>query len=97
MLDSCSPNKLFDALAAGVPVIQNTQGWIKELFEREDCGLTVPQEDPVAMADAILAVVGDEPLRDRLVANSLRVAHEMFDRDDLAEKMRIILQGAAGS
>src|SRR5690625_6674302 len=29
VLSTNSPNKLFDSLAAAVPVIQNTQGWIR--------------------------------------------------------------------
>src|SRR5690606_15023205 len=38
VLGTCSPNKLFDSLAAGIPVIQNTSGWIKELIEYADVG-----------------------------------------------------------
>lgn len=35
-----SPNKLFDALAAGLMVITNFDGWIKELIESETCGFS---------------------------------------------------------
>src|SRR5206468_3913719 len=41
ILDASSPNKLFDSLAAGVPVIQTTRGWIKDFLEEGGCGLTV--------------------------------------------------------
>lgn len=40
-LSSCSPNKFFEALAAGVPVITNMTGWIKNLVETSNIGLTV--------------------------------------------------------
>lgn len=96
-LDTCSPNKLFDAFAAGVPVIQNTQGWIKDLLERERCGLTVAPGDAEAWANAILKLAEDEKLREQMGRNAKRVALELFDRDKLAEKMRTILQEAAGS
>src|SRR5690606_23032203 len=28
---TCSPNKIFDSFAASTPIIQTTQGWIKDL------------------------------------------------------------------
>ncbi|MBR8826976.1 MAG: glycosyltransferase family 4 protein [Gomphosphaeria aponina SAG 52.96 = DSM 107014] len=90
-LDTVSPNKMFDAFAAGVPVIQTTQGWIKQLLLKEQCGLTVMPEDPKAMAEAVLALVNNEALREKQAANARRVAQELFDRDLLGEKMRAVL------
>jgi len=90
-LNTVSPNKMFDAFAAGVPIIQTTQGWIKELLLKEDCGLTVMPDDPQAMANAVLKLVNDEQLRNTQAANAKRIAKELFDRDLLAQKMRTIL------
>jgi glycosyltransferase involved in cell wall biosynthesis len=95
-LATSSPNKLFDTFAAGVPVVQTTQGWIKRLLEREQCGLTVPANDPKAMADAVLQLARNHQLRASLGTNARRVAVKLFDRDLLAEKMRKILVSAAG-
>ncbi len=94
-LDTASPIKLFDSFAAGTPVIQTTQGWIKDLFEREGCGLTVPPNDPAAMAAAIVRIDDDPELHSSLCANSKRVALELFDRKTVADKMRGILKDAA--
>jgi glycosyltransferase involved in cell wall biosynthesis len=94
--DTCSPNKLFDAMAAGVPVVQTTQGWIKELFEREQCGVTVPQNDPAAFAGAVLKVINDHELRSRLAGNGMRVAREKFDREILSSRMHAAVLEAAG-
>jgi glycosyltransferase involved in cell wall biosynthesis len=94
-LDTVSPNKMFDAFAAGVPVVQATQGWIKDLLAREGCGLTVPSADPDALADAVVRLAYDEPLHARCAGNARRVAHELFARDPLAVKMRDILSLAA--
>jgi glycosyltransferase involved in cell wall biosynthesis len=96
-LDTASPNKLFDAFAAGVPVVQTTQGWIKELLDTEHCGFTVPPGEAEAMADAILRLVRDDSLRDRMGRNAKRVAVGQFDRDMLAEKMRTVLLEVAGA
>jgi glycosyltransferase involved in cell wall biosynthesis len=96
VLDTVSPNKLFDAFAAGVPVVQTTQGWIKELLDREECGFTVPAGNAEAMADAILRLTRDTALRERMGRNAKRVAEEQFDRDMLAKEMRDVLHEAAG-
>jgi len=93
-LATASPNKVFDAFAAGRPIVQATQGWIKDLIDREGCGITVPRNDLQAMATAVLRVTRDTEFREALAKNALRVAHQQFDRDLLARKMRNILASA---
>lgn len=94
-LATASPNKLFDSFASGVPVVQATQGWIKDLLARERCGITVAPNDPEAMAAAVLQLARGGTLRKTLGGNARRVAHELFDRDMLARKMRQVLADAA--
>jgi len=93
--DTMSPNKMFDAFAAGVPVVQTTQGWIRQLTMRERCGITVLPNDAAAAAEAILLLVDDPDLRDEMGRNARRVAREQFDRDVLAGRMREGLYAAA--
>jgi len=94
-LATASPNKLFDAFAAGVPVVQTTDGWIKDLLDAHKCGLTVPSGDAEALANAVLRLARDRELANRLGENARRVAVELFDRSVLAAKMRQILAEAA--
>jgi len=54
VLDTSSPNKLFDSLSAGVPVIQNTGGWMKDLVNNYGVGLNVESSNPQSMATAII-------------------------------------------
>ena len=96
LLATVSPNKLFDALAAGVPVVQNTDGWIRDLLDRHQCGLSAPPGDAEALANAVLRLARDRQLANRLGANARRVAVELFDRSVLAAKMRQVLAEAAG-
>ena len=77
-------------------MVQTTQGWIKTLFSREDCGLTTPQDDPDALALAVWSLLNDEPLRRRLGANALRLARERFDRDRLSCQLISLIAAAAG-
>lgn len=41
-----SPNKLFDSLSAGKPIIVNSAGWTKDLVEEHKCGFYVDPKDP---------------------------------------------------
>jgi glycosyltransferase involved in cell wall biosynthesis len=95
VFDTSSPNKLFDALAAGVPLVQDTQGWMKNLLEREQCGITVPRGDVRAMAEAVLRLARDEDLRRKMAENARRLGRERFERGLLAAKMQRILHEAA--
>jgi glycosyltransferase involved in cell wall biosynthesis len=93
-LATASPNKLFDAFAAGVPVVQSTQGWMKNLLDREQCGITTPPNNPEAMARAVMQLARDVQFRELLATNARRVARDLFDRSLLAGKMREVLASA---
>ena len=77
-------------------MIQTTQGWIRDLFEREQCGITVPPGNAAALARAVVVVARNAAVRDPMAANALRVAKCEFDRDRLAAKMRAVLLAAGG-
>lgn len=82
---SC-PNKIFDSFAAGVPIIQTTTDWIKELIEKENCGINVSPNNPKELADAILKIADDKILHEKLSANAERVAKTLFNGDLLANQ-----------
>jgi glycosyltransferase involved in cell wall biosynthesis len=82
---SC-PNKIFDAFAAGVPIIQTTTGWIKDLVDHENCGLNVPPDDPERLAEAMLTLAKDDLLQQTLASNATKIAHNIFNRDILAQQ-----------
>ena len=57
--DPVRSNKLFEYMAAGVPVIASDLPRWRELVERTGCGLVVDPSDPAAIAAAIERVLGD--------------------------------------
>jgi glycosyltransferase involved in cell wall biosynthesis len=58
----CEPNKFFEMLSAGLPlIVSDLPHWRKFVVEH-DCGLVVAQDDPAAIAKAILTLV-DDPVR----------------------------------
>ena len=86
VIQACSPNKMFDSFAAGVPIIQNSTGWIKTLVETENCGINIEQHNPKNFADAISFICDHPDKRNYYAQNALRLAQTEFNRDNLAEK-----------
>lgn len=91
VFDTSSPNKLFESMAAGVPVIQTTQGWIKDFLEREGGGFTVDGNDPRALADLLITLKDDPELATSTGRRASATAKKYFDKDHLAGKMLTIL------
>jgi glycosyltransferase involved in cell wall biosynthesis len=90
-----SPNKFFDYIAAGVPVLNNYPGWLAEMIESNGCGYAVPAADPAAFADALELAAAE---RDQLVVKGERareLAEREFDRRVLSDKWARWVEGAA--
>ena len=63
-----SPLKLFEAMAAGRPLIAFDLPSLREILEHEQNALLVPPGDEDALAAAIDRLAGDEALSQRLAA-----------------------------
>ncbi|MDN3689479.1 glycosyltransferase family 4 protein [Cyclobacterium jeungdonense] len=83
---TCSPNKIFDSFAAGVPIIQTSNGWIKDLVEKNNCGINVSLNSPKEAAEKILWLSLNENIAKEMGKNAFRLAQGEFNRDILAEK-----------
>lgn len=60
------PNKVYQCLAVGAPVITADSPGIREVLENERNALLIPAGDGAALAAAILRLRSDQALRDRL-------------------------------
>ena len=47
------PNKVFDYMAAGKPVLLAIEGVIRDVIEEAGAGIAIPPGDPAALADGI--------------------------------------------
>jgi glycosyltransferase involved in cell wall biosynthesis len=79
-----TPRVLIEARAFGCPVVGSRVGGIPTSIEHEVDGLLVPCGDASALADAILRIAHDVPLRNRLIATGLERARKTTV-DSLAE------------
>jgi len=80
-----SPNKFFDYIAAGLPVLNNYPGWLADMITAWDCGLAVPPENAGAFADALERAADDRVTLQRQGRNAAMLARKEFDRTALAD------------
>jgi len=90
-----SPNKFFDYLAAGIPVLNNYPGWLAGLIEEHRCGVVVPPGDPVAFADALQRLAADEAGRRAMGAAARALGEQEFARPLLAGRFVATLEAVA--
>tara|TARA_B100000029_G_scaffold485837_1_gene539549 strand:+ start:1277 stop:2506 length:1230 start_codon:yes stop_codon:yes gene_type:complete len=69
------PAKIFPSLSCAVPVVYAGVGEAADLLKKNQCGISVEPENPVALANAISMLVNDPELRNRL-GNSGRILIE---------------------
>ena len=81
-----SPNKFFDYIAAGLPVINNYPGWIAELIEDNSCGYAVEPDNPAALANALEQAACDQKTLVQKGVNARNLANRCFDRRELASQ-----------
>jgi len=81
-----SPNKFFDYVAAGLPVLNNYPGWLALLIEQSHCGFAVPPDDPAAFADALETAAGDRVALGEMGKRAAQLAVDQFDRDVLSAR-----------
>lgn len=65
--------RLFDAIAAGVPVVATERGFAAELVAAEGLGVVVPAGDEEAVAQAIRRLLTDDDFHAACVANLVRI------------------------
>ena len=80
-----SPNKFFDYISSGLPVINNYPGWLADMIKENKCGVVVEPDNAQAFADAIIDVVDNAPLEE-YSRNARVFAEREFDRELLGKK-----------
>ncbi|HEX7892066.1 MAG TPA: glycosyltransferase family 4 protein [Ramlibacter sp.] len=73
------PNKLFEYMSAGLPVIASDFPMWKAIVEKFDCGICVDPLDPGAIAGAMTALAADPQRARRMGANGRRAVLEKFN------------------
>jgi L-malate glycosyltransferase len=72
---------LLDAMACGKPIVATNVGGIPEVVVDGETGLLVPPRDPAAMAAAVVRLLTDQALRERMGQAGLARVRERFSAD----------------
>lgn len=96
-----SPNKFFDYISAGLPVLNNYPGWLSDMIELHRCGLAVPPRNPGGFADALCKLADAPELRLVYGRNAHKLAEKAFSREKLTAEFvdfleKIMRQGGMG-
>lgn len=93
MFTTTYPNKVFDYMAAGKPVVLAIDGVIRELIERAQAGIYVPPGDADALAQAVVRLRAEPELAERLGRQGREHVSAHYDRAQLAGQMQHELEG----
>ncbi|SUA50903.1 GDP-mannose-dependent alpha-(1-6)-phosphatidylinositol monomannoside mannosyltransferase [Oligella ureolytica] len=73
------PNKMFEYMSAGVPVIGSNFPLWKEIIEGNQCGLCVDPLEPQAIAEAIDYLVTHPAEAEQMGRNGQKAVHERYN------------------
>lgn len=97
------PQAILQAMACGIPVITTDAGAIGEVAYgsvsgggADDTACIVGKEDPAGLRDAIVALMGDEPRRERMARNALAVVRERHGIEGMLDRMEAVFRQASG-
>lgn len=85
------PNKVFDYMAAGRPVVLAIDGVIRQVVEAAGAGVFVTPGDPGAMAEALRRLAGDPERARRMGLAGRAYVSAHFDRSALAADMARVM------
>jgi glycosyltransferase involved in cell wall biosynthesis len=90
------PNKLFDYMAAALPIVSNIGGEAWRLIDEARAGLYAPPEDPAALATAIRALVTDPARRAAMGSRGFDYVTRSHAREDTALALGALLDQVHG-
>ncbi len=86
---------LLDAMAAARPIVATTTGGIPEVVVDGVTGFLVPPRDDAAMAAAIVKLLKDPDLRQRMGQAGLARARERFSAERMLKETLLVYQRVA--
>lgn len=91
-----SPNKFFDYLAIGLPVLNNYFGWLADMIKEYECGYTVEPDNAELFADALEDAADHPEKLQQMRGRARSLGYDQFDRKKLAAQFVAWLESAQG-
>ena len=80
ILSTNSPNKFFDSLASGKPILLNSNGWTKDIIEKNECGFYFDSKDKYSLYKLINNLKNNDKLLSLMSCNSKKIALNYYDK-----------------
>ena len=98
ILSTNSPNKFFDAISTGKPIITNMGGWIGKLVENYKIGFSLEKDNSQAIVETVEMLTNmNKNQLEEMGQNSRKLAVEKFNQEDMVEKLETIFKKAIKS
>ena len=81
-----SPNKFFDYISAGIPVVNNYPGWLAEMIKETGSGVAVPPADSLALLNSLIELYNNPELCRQMGKSARQLAQTQFSRSQLAHQ-----------
>ena len=81
-----SPNKFFDYIASGLPILNNYPGWLAGMINENRLGEVVEPENAKAFAETLIKMIDDPIALEEYSRNARAFAEKEFDRVKLGNK-----------
>lgn len=95
--DDAFPSSLVEAMACRLPVVVTPVGAMGDIVEHERSGLLVSPGDDAGLLEALLLLLGDRRLRDRLGAAGQQCVAESYGADFVTARMLELFQSLSSS
>lgn len=92
ILQTNSPNKLFDSLSAGIPIVVNSAGWTKSLVEESQCGAYVDPAKPEEFASLLLNWMTDTSKLKSMGDSARALAENVYDKTILVNQFIQVIE-----
>ena len=93
ILSTNSPNKFFDAISAGKPIITNMGGWIGKLVENYKIGFSLENDNPQAIVETVEKLTSmNKNQLEEMGQNARKLAEEKFNQKDMTDTLETIFK-----
>ncbi len=93
ILETSSPNKFFDSIAAGKLVIINIKGWLFDLVHKYSIGIYIDTDIEGDFSSKILPFIKDRELLKTYQKSAQRLAQEQFSKEQQVKIIVAIIRG----
>jgi glycosyltransferase involved in cell wall biosynthesis len=89
---SSLPNKSIEYLSAGLPLVSCLTGVLQDLLNRNKCGVTYSEGDPVSLVHILEQSFDNHSFLSDMAHNALKLYYEKYTADIVYTKMMVYLE-----